>query len=462
MNFIYLLSLLNIIISNFINAQLTTDSNLLIKVAEEPVLQIKVPKWKPKTTDTIYDPKKIDWRSVISGCRATCRYDRRLCNFYVRASAHDSFSISEGFGGADGSVLLTADEIRRPENKYDSWAHLLAQNALALAQRFDTSVADIIAVCGAVATEFQGGPTILKDDQVQPFLVGRYDTLEPNPANKLPGSNLNLDGFATFTQTRNLTMEEMTALMGSHSLIDNRGCIKMNGGMCDPTVEACTDLRMFRWSNQYYRDVCVPNIRINNPPIRNSMPLRTLDFIKKQKMCTFTSPELRKRTADIFDTEVRTLMGVQDPNALVIDLETEMAPVSWFSMDLSQRQWFYTVHDAWMGLACQRRVTQTPINIEIGNAMNKFRMNVGEWDSTYIRAYKKMINTGANWVTPGGFAITGDECPSGYVSAVKGLVLDCSKCDEVSRRDGTYNCSLNCKCKTGMSNSAKFYTTFMP
>jgi len=36
-----------------------------------------------------------------------------LCNFYVRAAAHDSLSISEGYGGADGSLLLTEDEIRR-------------------------------------------------------------------------------------------------------------------------------------------------------------------------------------------------------------------------------------------------------------------------------------------------------------------------------------------------------------
>lgn len=446
----------------FVKAQITTDSNLLIKNAENPTLQVKLPKWKPKTVTNTYDPKKVDWRSVVSGCRATCRYDRRLCNFYIRAAAHDSFSISEGFGGADGSVFLTNDEIRRTENNYDSWAFLLSQNVLALAKRYDTSVADIVAVCGAVATEFQGGPQIVKEDPILPFSVGRYDSVEPNPANKLPGANLNLEGFSNFAQTRNLTMEEMTALMGSHSLIDNRGCERMNGGQCDPTVEACTDLRMYRWSNQYYRDVCAPNIRINNPPVRSSMPLQTLDFIRKQKMCTFTSPELRRRGTDIFDTEIRTLMGVQDPNALVIDLDTEMEPVSWFSRDLTSRRWMYTVHDAHMGLACQRRVPQTQNNVEIGNAMNNFRNSVPNWDAAYIRGYKKMVNTGANWAVPNGFAITGDECPSGYVPALKGLVLDCSKCSEVNRRDGTYNCSSNCKCATGMSNSAKFYTTFMP
>lgn len=455
-----LISLL-LIAPYLVSAQITSTSDLLIKDADQPTLKIKLPKWKPKLATSSYDPSIVDWRSVISGCRATCRYERRLCNFYIRAAAHDSFSISEGFGGADGSVLLTADEINRPENKYDSWAFLLSQNALALAKRYNTSVADIISVCGAVATEFQGGPTIVKEDQVQPFLVGRFDTIDPNPANKLPGSNINLEGFANFAQNRNLTMEEMTALMGSHSLIDERGCEKTNGVICDPTVEACADLRMYKWSNQYYRDTCSPNIRINVPPVRSSAPLKPLKHIRQHNMCKFTSPELRKRATDIFDTEIRTLMGIQTPDALVIDLDTEMEHVSWFSKDLTTRQWLYTVHDAWMGRACQRKVPQTPNNIQIGLAMNNFQTNVPAWDIAYIRGYKKMVNTGANWAVPGGLAITGDECPSGYVSAIKLLNLDCSKCSEVNRRDGTYSCSLNCKCATGMSNSAKFYTTFM-
>jgi hypothetical protein len=443
--------------NSFVFGQLTSDSNLLIKEAEDPVLQIKLPKWKPKLEGVLYNPLKVDWQGVISGCKATCRFDRRLCNFYIRAAAHDSFSISEGFGGADGSVLLTQDEIRRTENNYDSWAFILSQNALALAKKYDTSVADIIAVCGAIATEFQGGPKVIFNDPTFPFLVGRYDSIDPNPPKQLPGENINLDAFSTFTKNRGLTLEEMTALMGSHSLIDNRGCERMNGSQCDPTVEPCTDLRMYRWSNKYYRDTCAPNIRINNPPVRNSMPLQTLEFLRKQKMCTFTSPEFRDKTTKLFDEETTVVMGVQDPNALVIDLETEMEKVSWFSKDLTSRPWFYTVHDAHMGLACQKRVPQTSDNMEIGNAMNNFKNNLTHWDLTYIRAYKKMVNTNANWAVPDGFAITGDECPSGYVPALKGLVIDCSKCTEEFRRNGLYNCPSNCKCKTGMSNSVQFY-----
>ena len=452
------------IVTTTVSGQTTTltSDNIVVKLASNVTLQVKLPKWKPKTE--AYDPTIVEWRSVIAGCRASCRYDRRLCNFYVRAAAHDSLSISEGYGGADGSVLLTQDELRRPENNYDSFAFLLSKNALALAKRYNTSVADIVAVCGAVATEFQGGPTIVAENTTFPFLVGRYDKIVPNPANQLLPANANTTAFANFAQARNLTMEEMTALMGSHSLIDERGCTRTNGTQCDPNVEACADLRMYRWSNMYYRDVCTPNIRINNPPVRGTMPIRSLQFLRNQEMCKFTSPELRSRAIGVFETELRTLVGVTivKPEAAVIDLDRETEHVSWFSQTMEARQWLYTVNDAWLGLACQNKLARTDSNVQIGQAMNRFQNNTPEWDATYIRAYKKMVNVGVSWAVPGGFAITGDECRSGYVSAVKGLLLDCSKCDENARRNGTYNCPSNCKCSTAFSNSVKFYETVMP
>lgn len=434
------------------------SQSVVVKNADPTVLQVKLPKWKPKTVNQTYDPGAVDWNSVVSGCRATCRFDRRLCNFYVRAAAHDSLTLSEGFGGADGSVLLTADEVSRPENNYDSWAFLLSQNALALAKRFNSSVADIIAVCGAVATEFSSGPVIISHDNSNPFLVGRHDVTDPNPNRKLPGSNMDLASFSSFAMSRNLTIDEMTALMGAHSLIDNRGCELTNGSTCDPTVDACTGLRMFRWSNVYFKDVCSPNVKINDPPIRNNQPYKTMRQLRHHDLCKFTSPQLRARAMDIFDTEIKMLWGAVNEDSLVIDLDTELERVSWFSKNLTFRPWIYTVHDAWMGLACQNKAPINTNNSAIRNAMNTFANNNSVWDSTYVRAYKKMVNLGALWAGGEPFSITGDECPSGYVSAIKGLIIDCSKCSQLFRRNGTYSCSSNCKCATGLSNSVKFFT----
>lgn len=64
-----------------------------IKKNTKKIKKIKIPKWK--TSNAKYDPKDVDWNAVISGCRAACNFDKRLCNFYIRAAAHDSLSISK-------------------------------------------------------------------------------------------------------------------------------------------------------------------------------------------------------------------------------------------------------------------------------------------------------------------------------------------------------------------------------
>jgi len=435
------------------------QGDFVIKPPEAITVQVKLPSWKPKTN--VYDPSIVDWSSVIAGCRASCRFEKRLCNFYVRAAAHDSLTISEGYGGADGSLLLTQDEIRRSENKYDDFSFILSKNALALAKRYNTSVADVIAVCGAVATEFLGGPRIINHDASQPFLVGRFDKVIPNPVNQLAPANIDTLGFSNFAQKYNLTIDEMTALMGSHSLIDERGCERMNGSECDPNVDACQDLRMFRWSNKYYRDVCSPNVRINTPPIRSTIPLRNFDFLKNQEICKFTSPEFRKKATDELINEIITLHAgvLPQPNDNVIEIDNEIEDVTWSGLSIGIKPWIYTLHDAWMGNACSGKLQSNPHNNAIRTAMNTFKDNTSSWDQTYIRAFKKMVNLGASFSSHNGFAITGDECPSGYASAIKSLVLDCSLCNEIARRTGTYTCPSNCKCTTAFANSVKFYET---
>jgi hypothetical protein len=436
------------------------QTDFVIKPPEAITIQVKLGVFKPKTTS--YDPSIVDWSSVIAGCRASCRYERRLCNFYVRAAAHDSLTISEGYGGADGSLLLTQDEIRRQENRYDDFSFILSKNALALAKRYNSSVADVIAVCGAVATEFLGGPKIIDlEPQNEPFLVGRFDKVVPNPTNQLAPSNMDTLGFSNFAQKYNLTIDEMTALMGSHSLIDDRGCERTNGSHCDPTLEPCVDLRMFRWSNKYYRDVCSPNVRINQIPRRSTFPLRTFQFLRNEEICKFTSPEFRKKATDEFEAEVITLHEgeLPQPQDNVIEVENEMEDVTWSGLSIGVKPWIYTLHDAWMGNACSGKLASNPYNNAIKTAMNTFKDNSNSWDQTYIRAYKKMMNLGADFGASSGFAITGDECPSGYASALKDLVLDCSLCYESFKRNGTYNCPSNCKCSTAFSNSVRFYET---
>jgi len=405
------------------------------------VIQVRLPSWKPK--EKFYNPRKVDWISVISGCKAACHYEKRLCNFYVRAAAHDSLSVSEGFGGADGSLLLTEDELRRSENNYDNFAYLLSKNALALAKKYDTSVADIVAVCGAVATEFLGGPKIIKSDNIQPFLVGRHDRTLPNPTNSLAPANMNTTGFSSFAKSKNLTIEEMTALMGSHTLLDEKGCLKKDNSYCDPKKSKCTNILMYNWSNIYYKETCVSKITINNPPVLSTLPLPTREFFIQQDLCKFTSKEFRKRQEEILAQELVDLNP--DPNTLVIDQDLEFEDVTWYNN--IAKKWSYTIHDAWMGKACQGDLTKTPYNDDIQTYMNKFKDHSNEWDITYIRAYKKMVNTGAIWNKNGGFPISGLECYSGYTTSIP--KINCNNCNKL--------CHTSCRCKTAFNENDSFY-----
>ena len=433
----------------------TSKSKRLRK--NKKVIRVNLPSWKPK--EKFYYPKKVDWSSVISGCKAACRYEKRLCNFYVRAAAHDSLSVSEGFGGADGSLLLTQDELRRSENNYDNFAYLLSKNALALAKKYDTSVADIIAVCGAVATEFLGGPKIITSKYNQPFLVGRHDKTIPNPINSLAPANMNTTGFSSFAKSKNLTIEEMTALMGSHTLLDGKGCQRKDNSYCNPKESSCTDTLMYNWSNIYYKETCVPSITINNPRAlstlstnvkdgKDTLPLPTREFFIQQDLCKFTSQEFRKRQEQIIEEELIDLNP--DPKALVINQDLEFEDVTWYD-DITKiaKKWTYTIHDAWMGKACQGDLPKTSYNIRIGISMNKFKDKPKEWDTVYIRAYKKMVNTGAIWNKQGSLSISGLECHSGYESIYK---INCHICNTKYTL-----CPESCKCKTAFDDNEIFY-----
>jgi hypothetical protein len=453
---------------NEVNAQVKVQRNKKVK-------DLKIPTWKTKKEG--YNPKKVDWNAVISGCRAACNFDKRLCNFYIRAAAHDSLSISKRKGGADGSMLLTEEELNRPENSYDDFGEIVAKNALALAKRFDASVADVIAVCGAVSSEYLGGAKIVEYDEKDPFLVGRFDKIIPNPPNTLPPDNINVTDFMKFTRSRGFTAEEMTALMGSHSLLDNKACLKSDHvNICNPRKEKCHDLSMFTWSNVYYHDGCTKNIDIlEKEKLRKKKENKRKTI--NDEMCKFTSNKFRKNSLKELAEELK--INVKDtkteenaeneatenetteataneitnniPEAEVeVEEENEgplKAVVDYNNKTKAWKEWFYTIHDAHMGLECQRK-EQTPVK----KAMQKF-LNNEVWNNVYKRAYKKMVNLGADWAFANGYPITGYEC-----RIYKSLVGDrCKKCNVNYLNVKKYDCPLDCKCMTAFGDDVRFY-----
>lgn len=386
--------------------------------------------------DKNWNPSKVDWAGVISGCRASFRFEKRLSNFYIRAAAHDALSVKENFGGADGSLLLTDDELRRPENKHDLFAYTVSKNALELSKMYRASVADVLAVCAGVAVEFLGGPRIVRYNVTFPFMVGRIDLDSPNPRNALAKADINLTEFENFATNRRLSMEEMTALMGTHSLIDSKGCLNTDGKTyCDPLVEKCDNISMFKWSNSYYDDVCRMNTTIHKIAREVEMNVDN-EFEYKEELCKYTSKKFKDDAAMDFEEAPETT------DILRITVE--------FVENSIMKIWNYTVNDAWLGKSCRGEHSGTIKQKEISSSMNKFKNSYNEWNEVYSRAYKKMVSIGANWSNYGGYPITGLECNSGYTSKVRGI--RCGNCNinfrMIKTSIKTFNCHPSCVCIT--------------
>lgn len=405
-------------------------------------VQMRLPVNKAKLQT--YDPSRVDWNGVISGCRAACRFEKRLCNFYIRAAAHDALAVSEKYGGADGSLILTDDELRRPENNYDNFAYIISKNALALAKKYDASVADIVAVCGAVASEYLGGPKIVQYDARTPFLVGRFDRIEPNPRNALAPGNINTEMFANFAKSRGLSVKELTALMGSHSVMDTKGCLR-GKILCDPNVEECDNTDMFTWSNIYFKELCSQITEIYQPPKEVTPIPFDPNFYLNQAQCKFTSQHFRQKTVDRFELDVVDIIA--DNELLSVKLVND--PIN------NQTIWMYTVHDAWMGKACQKALANTKYNNDIRKAMLRFKDSVTEWNQEYTKAYKKMVSIGVQWSIKKGYPITGYECKSGYKSII--TKEKCNMCNIDYANIKKYKCPKSCVCSTAFSETATFY-----
>jgi hypothetical protein len=418
-------------------ASVIIGSGLLIEGKFLSVNLDKIFKYK-KISNIKYDPSFVDWASVVSGCRASFRYEKRLANFYIRASAHDSLSVKDGMGGADGSLLLTDDELRRPENKHDLFAYTVSKNAKALSEKYGASVADVLAVCAGVAVEFLGGPTIVKYNMTDPFFVGRVDLNSPNPANALAKADINVTEFVKFANNRQLSVEEMTALMGTHSLIDSKGCLKFDKTYCDPYVENCENISMFKFSNSYYSDVCNTKINMYNPA--KEIVVENDDmFNRKQELCKYTSAHFKEEAELDFEEAPETTDIIK---VVVEVIENGI-----------MKLWNYTVNDAWLGLGCRGEVKQQ----EIFTSMNKFKDSYQSWADVYTRAYKKMVSIGATWSHYGGFPISGVECPSGYVSKVRGVKCHmCSVSFNLFAASSAGSCHRSCMCRTGFANEVVY------
>eukprot|EP00198_Chlamydomonas_reinhardtii_P001276 XP_001690611.1 predicted protein [Chlamydomonas reinhardtii] len=394
----------------------------------------KVLLWSPKvahvTAGKTYDPRGKDWVSVVATCRELFQYEKRLATFFIRASFHDSMAVDvsqcpgPNCGGADASLLLSIEEMARPENAYDDFSLIAARAAKKIASFFDISVADTLAVCAAVGPEVlsKGRIKILTGTGAGVLRVGRLDNIRPSPPGNLPPNHADLTSFAKFWKERGFSEAEATALMGSHALIDTQACFngRRINDYCDPATSDCSNVRMFRWENHYYKDICSPTLSITplTPEDMALDPVETpilgmsdpeLDAEARQETCKFTSKEAQAVALNNLAQTVAvtwTNKNCRAGAAYGINV-TQHCPHAYL--------WFYTTNDAYLGQACQG-VGSAPEAVAVRNAARSYVNNQATWDATYRSAYLKMVSTFATWsqiATTNPVYINGGECASG-------------------------------------------------
>ncbi|KAG2440724.1 hypothetical protein HXX76_003581 [Chlamydomonas incerta] len=402
--------------------------------------------WSPKVSNVSagqkYDPRTKDWVSVVGTCRELFQYEKRLASFFIRASFHDSMAVDvsqcpgPNCGGADASLLLSIEEMARPENAYDDFSVLAARAAKKIASFFDISVADTLAVCAAVAPEVlsKGRIKILTGSGAGVLRVGRLDSIRPSPPGNLPPSTANVDEFTAFWAARGITAAEATALMGSHALLDTQACFngRAINDYCNPATSDCSNVRMFRWENHYYKDICSPTLSITPVAPDELDPMETpivgmtqpeVDAEAKQEMCKFTSKEGRAMA-------MNNLAQVRRGARTETVVPPEPVIVSWtnkncrggaaYGINVTEQcphahLWFYTSNDAYLGQACQG-VGSTAAASAVRTSARSFVKDQTAWDTTYRAAYVKMVTSFATWsqiATTYPTYINGGECASG-------------------------------------------------
>lgn len=147
---------------------------------------------------------------LFTACDGTCTTAARSA---IRFAFHDaaSWDLQASFGGADGSLFLSGDEINRSENNgLQAWR----QRGLQLLQKygvFGVGAADLAQFAHNVAVVVCPlGPRTLT-------YVGRTSSPTSNLPNLLPDVNSSADTLIDLFSQKSISYVDLIALIGAHS-----------------------------------------------------------------------------------------------------------------------------------------------------------------------------------------------------------------------------------------------------
>ncbi|KAK5312516.1 hypothetical protein LTR93_011315 [Exophiala xenobiotica] len=137
-----------------------------------------------------------------------------LARAAVRVGFHDAgaWSTTSGFGGADGSLLLNANEIDRPENNGLQDIRSVGLGILQRYQEHGIGAADLVQFMHNVATVVcPRGPRILT-------FVGREDSDADAPTGLIPSTQTDPDFLIELFQNKTINAVDLGSLLGAHTV----------------------------------------------------------------------------------------------------------------------------------------------------------------------------------------------------------------------------------------------------
>ncbi|KKY29917.1 putative ligninase h2 precursor [Diaporthe ampelina] len=176
-----------------------------------------------------------------NGCTAAARGAIRL-GFHDAAAWQSSLST----GGADGSVVLNADELGRLENR--GLQDIAAQTKTWFDQykQYNISMADLIQMNAIAATAAcPGGPRIKA-------YVGRADNNALPPAGLIPSPFADAQTNIALFEAKTFTAADLVALIGAHTVSQQNFVDPAQAGKSQDTTDT-------QWDNNYYGETASPD-----------------------------------------------------------------------------------------------------------------------------------------------------------------------------------------------------------
>lgn len=187
------------------------------------------------------------WQSVANDMARAFKGPSGRCNNAARAAVRLGFHDAAGWskptgptGGADGSIILNPDEIKRPLNRGLEEIVVQTTGWYNQYKQYGISAADLIQMGANVATVVCPlGP------RTKTF-VGRKDSTAPAPG-PLPDVNDSADNLIKLFKDKTIQPNGLTALLGAHSTAQQRFVDPARAG--DPQ-----DSTPGVWDMEYYNE----------------------------------------------------------------------------------------------------------------------------------------------------------------------------------------------------------------